>query len=65
MTHRKWVNNVLNHGGQKERKKGRKEKRRKMKERKKNLYRPNELVIVVCFYCIKTFIYQYVIYDIG
>jgi hypothetical protein len=26
---------VLNHGGQKERKKGRKEKRRKMKERKK------------------------------
>jgi len=36
-----------------------------MKERKKNLYRPNELVIVVCFYCIKTFIYQYVIYDIG
>lgn len=34
MTYRKWKNNVLNHGGQKERKKGGKEKRRKMKERK-------------------------------
>lgn len=34
MTHRKWVNNVLNHGEQKERKEERKEKRRKMKEGK-------------------------------
>jgi hypothetical protein len=34
VTHRKWVNNLLNRGGPKERKKGRKKKEEKMKQRK-------------------------------
>lgn len=37
----------------------------KKNERNKRLYKSNELVVIVCFYYIKTFIYQYVIYNTG